>query len=194
MVRLPLVHSLLAATAIAVAAAPSAQGAVTVVGGGLAQACSQSVRAGRADQTLLDTCSLSLEQEALRRRDRAGTHVNRGIVFLRLRDLDPALRDLARAEQLNDAIGEIYVNRGAVYISQGRFTEALTEIDRGIAIGIEEPSKAYFNRALAKERSGDTRGAYFDFVRSSELDPTWDMPQRQLTRFTVTRRAPAGGA
>lgn len=185
MVRLPQV--LFAGLALAAMAVP-AQGAITVVGGGLAQACSQSVRAGHADRSVLDTCTISLETEALRRRDRAGTFVNRGIVHLRQRSYDPSLKDLAKAEQLNPSIGEIYVNRGAVYISQAKFAEALSEIDRGIALGIEEPSKAYYNRALANEGAGDTRAAYLDFRKASELDPTWQLALNQLSRFTVTRR------
>jgi tetratricopeptide (TPR) repeat protein len=186
MVRLPRI--LLAGLALAGVALP-AQGAVTVVGGGLAQACSQAVRAGQADQSVLNLCTISLETEALRRRDRAGTFVNRGIVQLRLRSLDNALKDLARAERLNPVIGEIYVNRGAVLISQRKFDTALSEIDRGLALGIEEPGKAYYNRALAKEGLDDTKGAYLDFRRASELDPTWDLPRNQLARFTVTRRS-----
>ena len=191
MVRLP--HLLLAGLTLAAVALP-AQGAVTVVGGGLAQACSQAVRAGLADQRVLDTCTISLETEGLRRRDRAGTYVNRGIVQLRLRALDPALRDLAKAENLNPLIGEIYVNRGAVLISQRKFGPALAEIDRGIGLGIEEPSKAYYNRALAHEGLDNTKNAYLDFRKASELDPTWTLPQTQLARFTVTRRGAQPGA
>lgn len=171
-----------------VLAAGAANGAVTVIGGGLAQACSQQVKLGRADRELLELCTASIEQEALRRRDRAGTFVNRGIVSLRLRDLDDALADFRRAENLNPTVGEIFVNRGAALIGKNRFGDALAEIDKGIALGVEEPEKAYYNRAIAREGLDDMKGAYLDYRKAAELDPTWQLPTTQLARFTVTRR------
>lgn len=165
-----------------------AQASVTVIGGGMAEACSRAVKAGRADKEVFDVCTYSLDQEALRRRDRAGTLVNRGIVQFRMQALEGALRDLRRAEELQPAIGEIHVNRGAVLIMQKRPVEALASIDRGLELGVEELDKAYYNRALAKEKLDDMKGAYFDYLKASELDPTWELPRTQLTRFTVTRR------
>lgn len=185
MVRVP--HVLLAGLALAAVALP-AQGAMTVIGGGLAEACFRAVKAGQADRLVLETCTGALETEALRRRDRAGTFINRGIVQFRLRSLNPALDDFAKAERLNPLLGELYVNRGAVLISQAKFTEALTEIDRGIELGIEEPEKAYYNRAIAKEGLDDLKGAYFDYRKALEIDPAWTLPQTQIARFTVTTR------
>lgn len=177
-----------AAAALVLASGGGAQGAVTVVGGGLAQACSQAVQAGRADQQVYALCTASLEQEALKRRDRAGTLVNRGIVALRMSDADEALRDFRRAENLNPLIGEIFVNRGAALIGKSRYAEAVAEIDKGIALGIDEPHKAYFNRALAREGLDDMKGAYFDYKTAVRLDPGFQLAQTQLTRFTVVTR------
>lgn len=185
MVRLPTL--LLAGAALAFSAS-SSQSATTVLGGGLAEACFRSVKAGLADRPVLELCTTALESEALRRRDRAGTYVNRGIVNLRMRSIDPALSDFQRAERLNPLVGEIFVNRGAALISKARFTEAVAEIDRGLTLGIDEPHKAYYNRALAKEGLDDLKGAYLDYRKASELDPTWTAPQNQLARFTVSTR------
>ena len=185
MVRLPV---LLLAGLAAAAIATSSQGATTVLGGGLAEACFRSVKSGQADRPVLELCTTALETEALRRRDRAGTFVNRGIVQLRMRSLDPALADFAKAERLNPLVGEIYVNRGAALISKAQFAQAVTEIDRGIALGVNEPQKAYYNRALAKEGLDDMKGAYFDYRKAIEIDPTWTLPQNQMARFTVTTR------
>jgi tetratricopeptide (TPR) repeat protein len=185
MVRIPLV--LLAGLATAAIAA-SAQAATTVLGGGLAEACFRSVKAGEANRPLLELCTTALETEALRRRDRAGTYVNRGIVNLRMRSVDPALADFEKAERLNPLVGEIYVNRGAALISKAAFAEAVAEIDRGIALGVHEPEKAYYNRAVAKEGLDDMKGAYFDYRKAIELDPAWTLPQNQMARFTVTTR------
>lgn len=182
-----------AVLAFAVAAATltlagGAQGAITVLGGGLAQACSQQVKLGRADRPLLELCSRSIMEEALRRRDRAGTFVNRGIVSLRMRELDDALSDFRRAENLSPSVGEIFVNRGAALIGKDQYGEALAEIEKGIALGVEEPHKAYYNRAIAREGLDDMKGAYLDYRKAAELEPTWQLPATQLTRFTVTTR------
>ena len=38
---------------------------------------------------------------------------------------------------------------------------------------------------------GDLKGAYLDYRKAAELDPGFDLPRQQLTRFTVvTRKAP----
>lgn len=175
---------LLGFAAFAILASP-VQSAVTVVGGGLAQSCWKSVRTGRADRALLNVCTSALNEEALRRRDRAGTHVNRGIVHFRMRETEHALADFDRAERLNPLIGEIYVNRGAAQIVDGAFGPAITNIDRGLQLGVEESGKAYYNRALAKEALEDVRGAYFDYRKAAELDPEWALPRTQLARFSV---------
>ncbi len=63
----------------------------------------------------------------------------------------------------------------------------MAEIDRGLALDPDQPEKAYFNRAVAKERLNDLKGAYFDYRRALELKPDWDMPKVELARFTVAK-------
>lgn len=180
-----LLSSAAAAAALACVSASAAQGAVTVVGGGLAEVCSKAVQAGRGDMITHDVCSRSLTEEPLRRRDRAATHVNRGIVSMRMNRYEVAAKDFDRAVSINPNVGEAYVNRGAVLIYQEQYDRAVQEIDRGIALGLEEVHKAYYNRALAREKLDDVRGAYFDLRKAAELAPEWTLPQEQLVRFTV---------
>ena len=64
---------LLMATSVAIltcAAAGSAQGAVTVFGGGLAQACSKAAMSGEDDVKFQEVCTLALDTEAMAPRDR----------------------------------------------------------------------------------------------------------------------------
>ena len=84
-------------------------------------------------------------------------------------------------------MGEAYVNRGGALVGQKRYMEALLEIDKGLALGPEEPEKAYYNRALANEGLDDITAAYFDYRRAVELAPEWDIPKRELLRFSVAR-------
>jgi tetratricopeptide (TPR) repeat protein len=182
---------LLAATAAALfAIAPSAsQAAVTVIGGGLAEACSNAAIAGESNERFQDLCSMALDTEMLNARDRAGTFVNRGVMKMRQKQWSRAERDFDAAVRLKDDLGEAYVNRGAVYIGQSRFADGLVEINRGLQLGIDEPAKGYYNRALAHEGLDDVKSAYFDYQKAVQLDPEWQAPKQQLVRFTVSRRS-----
>jgi len=64
----------------------------------------------------------------------------------------------------------------------------LADITKGLALGVKQPEKAYFDRALAYEGLDDEKSAYFDYQQAVTLKPDWPLPQRELLRFTVTHR------
>lgn len=183
--------SAVAAAVILTAFAGQAQGAVTVIGGGLAEACSQAAIRGLSDRRLEELCDMALETEPMNARDRAGTYVNRGVLRMRREEYGRAVADFNQAVKIRPELGEGYVNRGAAYIGQRRYAESLPEINRGLELGVEEPAKAYYNRALAHEGLEDARSAYFDYRKALELAPEWALPTEQLARFTVTTRTPS---
>lgn len=168
-------------------AAP-ASAAALVVGGGLASACSRLAMDGRADDYALTTCDYALESATMGRRDRAATLVNRGVILLRRKAYAPAGRDFDQAIRLSPEMGEAFVNRGAVLLAQRRWRDGMADIDRGLALGPDEPEKAYFNRAVAWEALDDMEAAWRDYSRALELKPDWDLPRRELARFTVTAK------
>ena len=174
--------------AMALGAAGAAQGAVTVIGGGLAEACSKAAMAGEDDLKFQELCTLALETELMDVRDRAGTFVNRGVLKLRRAAYAEATRDFDQAVRLHPQLGEAYVNRGAASIGRRRYAESLPDINKGLDLGVTEPAKAYYNRALAHEGMEDAKSAYFDYQKAQELAPEWPAPREQLTRFTVSRR------
>lgn len=157
-----------------------------VIGNGLAGDCSREALQGRSDRRTLDICDLALETSMMPREDFAKTYVNRGVVHLRRKDYDKAERDFASAERLAGGLPEVFINRGAVRIRQHRFQEALSEIEKGIALKPSEMEKAYYNRAVAREGLADFKGAYLDFKKASELKPDWEDPRTQMARFEVT--------
>ena len=169
--------------------ADEARAAVTVIGGGLAEACSQAAVRGESDREYEELCDLAIETEFLNARDRAGTYVNRGVLRMRREEYGKAVEDFDQAIRMKPDLGEGYVNRGAAYIGQQRYEASLGEINRGLELGVEEPAKAYYNRALAYEGLEDARSAYFDYQKAQELAPGWSAPTEQLARFTVTRRS-----
>ncbi|MBS0488939.1 tetratricopeptide repeat protein [Phenylobacterium sp.] len=180
---------LLAMMALAMLAfATTAEGAVSVFGGGLAQDCADAAIRGEDDPKFQDSCTLALETELLDPRDRAGTFVNRGVLKLRRSAFSDAARDFDFAVRLQPEMGEAYVNRGAASIGRKRYAEGLSDINRSLELGVSEPEKAYYNRALAHEGLDDPKSAYFDYQKALEIAPDWDAPRQQLSRFTVSRR------
>lgn len=180
----------LAATAIAatLSVGAGARASVTVIGGGLAEACSRDALSGKANAQFERTCTEALDTESLNARDRAGTYVNRGVLRMRRMDWRGATADFDEAVKISPTMGEAYVNRGAVAIGQHRYADSLPDLNKGLALGVEEPAKVYFNRALAYEGLDDVKSAYFDYQKAVELSPDWAAPQQELTRFHVERK------
>jgi tetratricopeptide (TPR) repeat protein len=174
------------AATLAWAAASSA--AVTVIGGGMAKQCSLAALTGESDARFETLCTQALDGELLSLRDRAGTYVNRGILKLRRKEFASAQFDFNRAIETKPDLGEAYVNRGAAAVGARRYADGLVDLNKAIELGVEEPEKAYYNRALAFEGLDDLKAAYFDYKKAVELKPDWDQPQRELARFTVERR------
>jgi tetratricopeptide (TPR) repeat protein len=174
--------------ALTIAASGTAHAAVTVIGGGMAQACSEAALSGETDVKFQQVCTDALESEFLDSRDRAGTYINRGVLKLRRGAYQEATADFNNAVRVKPDIGEAYVNRGAASLGMHHFAESLTDINKGLELGVQEPAKAYYNRAMAYEGLDDAKSAYFDYQKALEINPAWDAPREQLTRFTVSRR------
>ena len=177
--------SVLFAALAAVVAAPSAQAAIQVVGSSLATACSQAAFDGDSSSVALDTCTRSINDEVVPLHDRAATHVNRGILLMRNRNFTAALDDFQRAVELQPELGEAYANRGSALVVEGRFREAIADFDRALALGLQQPERTYFNRAVAREWVDDAKGAYLDYRKAAQLNPEWPTPREQMVRFTV---------
>jgi len=174
--------------ALVMGAAGSGHAAITVLGGGFAQACSEAAMAGEVDKKFEELCTLALETEGLNLRDRAGTLVNRGVFKLRRQEYTSSLRDFDAALKRDPTMGEALVNRGAARIGLKAPEAALADINRALELGVAEPAKAHYNRALAHERLGDLKAAWLDYTKAAELDPEWSAPRTELTRFTVSRK------
>jgi tetratricopeptide (TPR) repeat protein len=168
------------------ALAPAAAAQVTVIGGGLAKDCYEAAKFGLLREADAETlCSRALEQEALNISNRAATFTNRGVLRMRQGKLDAALSDYASSKRISPNSGPTWLNEGAAYILKQDYNAALVSLDRAIELESLDLYAAYYNRALARERTGDVEGAYFDFVKSKELNPDYLPTDDQLARFTV---------
>lgn len=180
--------SFIGAAFLSVCFAGSAAAAVTVLGDTSAQQCSKAAYHDQADQTSLQICTTALANGLLDRRDLAGTYINRGVLWLDRGQFTSARADFQQAINIDPALGEAWVNRGAVDIIEKRYQEGISDIDKGLQLGIEEPAKAYYNRGVADEGVDDEKSAYLDYEQALTLAPGWDLPQQELLRFTVMRR------
>lgn len=174
--------------ALALLAAPAgANAASSVLGAGPGQTCYEAALAGRSDTTALADCTTALGSAfQLDRHDYAATLVNRGVIYLKRRDAAAALADFDRALTILPNLGEAHVDRGAALILTGDYQGAIVEIDRGLALGAEEPHEAWFNRAIAWEKLDNLPQAYADYRKAQSLAPDWPLPAQELARFTVT--------
>lgn len=175
--------------AVAASAIASSAGAATmVVGSGLGRACYEAAKSleirGSANVRDIALCNRALSEDPLTIRDRAATHVNRGVMYMTRKDYRSALNDIDSAMNLWPMNGEAYVNQGAIMIALSRFQEGVAAINKGLELKTNEPEKAYLNRAFGRELLGDVRGAYADFQKAAEIKPDWVLPRQELTRFS----------
>jgi len=177
---------------ILIVAAPlsaSAQGGVTVVGGGMAQDCYEAVEDGRIQLTRAITiCDIALDTEQLRPKDRAATFTNRGILYMRQGDNTRAIADYRKSIDLMPNLKEAKVNLGAALYNLKRYPEAMTALNEGIDVANPDAQAVgHYNRALTHEKLGDVQSAYADFRRALEIKPEFSQAAQQLARFTVVR-------
>jgi tetratricopeptide (TPR) repeat protein len=162
---------------------------MAVMGGGMAEACSNAAIVGESDIKFEQICTDALDNEMLNGRDTAGTLVNRGVMRLRRAEWGPAKRDFDKAAGIKPNLGEAYVNRGAALIGQRQYAASLPDINRGLTLGVDQPAKAYYNLALAYEGLQDAKLAYENYQKALEISPGWGAPQEQLLRFRVSHPA-----
>jgi tetratricopeptide (TPR) repeat protein len=183
-----LTFSAVVALGVLIAVDTAAAQSVTVLGGGMARECSNAALKGEFERKFETACTLAIETEILSNTDRAGTYVNRGVLRLRRNEYAAARGDFDRALGLKPDLAEAYVNRGATLVGERRYADGLADINKALELGVDEPEKAYFNRALAHEGLDDMKQAYFDYRKALELSPEWEAPKKELARFTVQVR------
>ena len=182
------VRPLIGAIALCASSTGAACAAVAVIADTSAASCSRAALDKRADDASLQSCNQAIEQGALNRADLTRTYVNRGAVLMNRHDYDGARADLERAIQLDPSVGDAWMTRGAIAIIQRRYADGIADTTKALALGVSEPAKAYFNRAVADEGVDDEKSAYLDYQQALVLKPDWEAPKHELMRFTVTHR------
>jgi tetratricopeptide (TPR) repeat protein len=158
-------------------------------GNSVARDCWQAAEARDFDRIALYHCNLALAEEGLDAQNRAATHVNRGILYMRGRNYVSAERDFRRAMALDQSNPEAYLNMAISHLRQNEpDPSVMPMIEKALELNTKEQALAYYSRAMVHERVGNIRAAYADYKRAQELAPDWDDPAEDLKRFAVVRR------
>ncbi|MDP8994018.1 MAG: tetratricopeptide repeat protein [Pseudomonadota bacterium] len=172
-------------SAAALVAVP-ASASVIVIGGSFARQCYEAAESPlRAAPEELEACDTALRTEPLTERDTAATHINRGILRVRAGRLEEGLADFDRAIAIDPSIAEAWFNRGVTLLRRRSPEEALPTFTAALERPTTRPALIYYGRGVAHEALGDVRAAYEDYRRASQLEPEWQRPRAELSRFTV---------
>lgn len=159
--------------------------AVSVYANNQARDCYIAAKFGDKQRRGVADCTAAMVT-GVSKHDIAGMLVNRGVIYLGYARYGLAIDDFDASIKLDATIGDAYVNRGAALIAQKKYAEGRADIDKGLPLGPDEPQKAYYNRGLADDYLDDEKAAYFDYLKASQLDPDWEAPKNELTRFSVS--------
>jgi tetratricopeptide (TPR) repeat protein len=163
-------------------------------GGHAAQLCAGAAASaqvnGRATDAQIAACTSAIRMADDSTARLAAAYTNRAILHLVRAEYQDSLADSDSALQIDGQLVEAIVNRGVAMLFEHRSAEAAAEFTRALSLGSPDQARIYFNRAMAREDSGDLRGAYGDYREAARLDPAWDRPKQELSRFTVTPRTP----
>ena len=139
------------------------------------------------DKRGLDSCNRAASADSDDAYAHAAILVNRADIRLRMQDYAGTLADADASIAAEPDLPAAYLNRGAALIGLQRYQDALSALEKVIALNLNDRLElAYFNRGIAREHLGDIRGAYHDYRQALELNPKFEPAKEQLTRFTVT--------
>jgi len=130
----------------------------------------------------LASCTRALDGGQLSTRDRAATHVNRGILSAVLEDYENAMRDYDAAMDLYPRYGAIYVNRGNIFFLGESYDSAIDEYTKALDADMSEYQVPHLNRGMAYESLGLYADAEDDYRRALEISPNWILAQTKLAR------------
>ena len=140
----------------------------------------------------LSNCAEALSAK-INTKDRIATLVNRGTIEAASGDLDSSLADYDAALAMNPNMADIYIDRGSALMRVARYDDARASFDKAVSLGGANTYIAYFNRAMAEEKSGNVASAYQDYKQTVALAPNYQPAKDELARFQAVTRAAGKG-
>lgn len=152
-----------------------------------AQSAGQFQFASREDLT---TCTRAIEYGNLKRRDRAATYVNRGILQMARENYQKAFDDYHRALALMPELPEAFVCRGNVFYLSGKYKRAIEDYSKALQFNLSKNHIAHLNRGMAYEKLDEYSHAEENYRRALELMPEWSLAQLKLDRLLAKQKQP----
>lgn len=108
--------------------------------------------------------------------DKASAYINRGIVKRNLGDNEGAIQDYNKAIELDPNESRAYLNLAHLQFSMGDYPAAIKYYSKAIEVSQGEPNHTYahyyYNRARARIKAQDYKGANLDYKTYMELITT----------------------
>ncbi len=158
-----------------------------VLGNGRANACYLSVRHGDTGKaTTIRACTEALNDFDLSREDKAATHVNLGILYMRAGNNAVAREHYDAAIAMTPNLPEAYINNSAALIYMGEHKAAIKAVNKAIELGTHKMPEALFNRAMAYDHLKQYDNAYKDLKQALVLRPDWQPALRAIDNYDIT--------
>jgi Tfp pilus assembly protein PilF len=111
---------------------------------------------------------------------KGSAYFNRGITFGMLNRNDEAIKDYNMALiYYPQKATEIITNRSNLFLTTGRFKEAIADFDYLISVDSKN-FLFYYNRAVCRQQTKDLKGAVSDYQNALRLQPDDQMSRQQL--------------
>jgi tetratricopeptide (TPR) repeat protein len=153
-----------------------------------ARACSDFAAVLDRTDAAIARCDRALRDEAGNRINLIITYINRGNLRLARAEYAMAIADFDAAIRLEPENAEAQLNKGVALIAMEQFGPAIVVLTEAVSLGVQEPHKAYYNRAVAREALGDFRGALEDYSTALAIRPDWGMADAEQQRLARRRQ------
>lgn len=119
---------------------------------------------------VVPSCSALISSGQLNVSNKAIAYFNRGLAYLRQKNLDRAIADFDQAITLNPTLAEAYGNRGNAYFEKDEIGRAVADFSQVIFFAPKDLG-GYSNRCRAYLRMGNVNDAIADCSRAIEINP-----------------------
>lgn len=161
------------------------QAVMIISNGDDAQKCSAAAHTAAqtdfASRKDLEDCDRALEHENLKKRDRAATYVNRGIIATALSRFQEAFRNYHQAMEIMPDMPEAYIGRGNIYFLAGRLDESIEDYSRALELDLSREHIAFLNRGMAYEKLKQYDAAEEDYRMALDAVPDWELARQKLS-------------
>ncbi len=177
----------LIASALFLGLSQAASAQVLVMGKGKAHDCYRVTANGNSGTNdAIKLCEDALDNY-MRKRDRAATHVNRGVLLMRAGQYEKSVKDYKIAIDMRPELDQAYINNGAALFHLGEYGSALSSLNTAIDMDTEKMPEALYNRSLVYHAQNDYKSAYYDLKAALKLRPDWEPALAAIDRYDVKK-------